>query len=256
MHQIVCIPSRKDNYIWLIKKDSLAVVIDPGEAAPVLERLQVLGLELHAILLTHHHYDHVDGVSELQAAFPGCRLYGPDEPALTLPGLVRLADKQLLQLPPLALSFEVLHLPGHTQSHIAFFGHGWLFCGDVLFSAGCGRLLGGTASQMFDSLQRLKRLPAETLVYCAHEYTQSNLAFCQQIEPDNPALLTRLRQVARLRQQGLHTLPCTLGDELGYNVFLRTREPEVVAAAQIFSSSECGNEIQVFASLREKKNNF
>ena len=107
MHQIVCIPSRKDNYIWLIKKDSLAVVIDPGEAAPVLERLQALGLELHAILLTHHHHDHVDGVSELQTAFPGCRLYGPDEPALTLPGLVRLADKQLLQLPALALSFEV-----------------------------------------------------------------------------------------------------------------------------------------------------
>lgn len=255
MHQIVCIPSRKDNYIWLIKKGALAVVIDPGEAEPVLARLAALELELHAILLTHHHHDHVDGVPQLQAAFPECRLYGPDEPALGLPGLVRLADGQQLNLPALGLSFEVLHLPGHTLSHIAYWGQGWLFCGDVLFSAGCGRLLGGTASQMFHSLQRLKRLPAETLVYCAHEYTQSNLAFGQQIEPDNPALLARLRQVARLRQQGVPTLPSTLGDELSYNVFLRTEEPEVIAAAQLFSSSECENEIQIFASLREKKNN-
>ncbi len=256
MHQIVCIPSRKDNYIWLIKKDALALVVDPGEAEPVLARLTALGLQLHAILLTHHHHDHVDGVPALLAAFPACRLHGPDDAALAqaLPALERLRDGQRLGLPALGLEFEILHLPGHTRSHIAYLGQGALFCGDVLFSGGCGRLLEGTASQMFHSLQRLKQLPAGTKVYCAHEYTQSNLAFCLQVEPDNPALLARLRQVARLRQQGVPTLPSSLGDELSYNVFLRTAEPAVIAAAQIFSSSECENEIQVFASLREKKN--
>ena len=255
MLQIITLPAGQDNYIWLIKKADQAVVIDPGSAEPVLERLRALDLKLHAILLTHHHHDHVAGVPALLAHYPEASCYGPAMLASMITNLTPLHDGAQLPLPAMDLTFDILHLPGHTQEHIAFYGQGALFCGDVLFAGGCGRLLGGTAEQMFDSLQRIKQLPPETLIYCAHEYTANNLAFGLLIEPDNPHLLRRIQMVARLRQQGLPTLPCTLSEELATNVFLRTHLPGIKSSAERIAMAMCKNEIQVFASLREKKNN-
>ncbi len=254
MLQVITLPSRQDNYIWLIKKANKTVVIDPGSAENVLERLHILGLELHAILLTHHHHDHVDGVPTLLEHYPEASCHGPAMLASKIERLMPLHGGEQLTLPDMELTFAVLHLPGHTQEHLAFYGHGALFCGDVLFSGGCGRLLDGTPEQMFNSLQCIKRLPIETLIYCAHEYTTNNLTFCQSIEPGNHALLHRIQTAARLRQQGLPTLPSTLAEELATNVFLRTHLPEVKSSAERISMSMCKNEIQVFASLREKKN--
>lgn len=257
MAQIITISSRQDNYIWLLMKDGYAVVVDPGEARPVERVLKEQGLRLVAILLTHHHDDHVGGVAELLASHPDCRLYGPHEAQLNhFQALQPLQDGDMLPLPELETEFQVLALPGHTQSHIGFYGPLGLFCGDVLFGGGCGRLLGGTAEQMLASLQRLKALPAETWVYCAHEYTWDNLRFCLTVEPDNQPLLERVRRCAKLRRQGVPTVPFPLAEELTTNCFLRTDQPNVRAAAQMMAMSECNNEIEIFVLLRQKKNNF
>jgi hydroxyacylglutathione hydrolase len=255
MLQIITIPSGTDNYIWLIKKAHRAIVIDPGEALAVKQVLKQQQLELYAILITHYHHDHIDGISELLSTHPDARCYGP-EPQGSLPFPVTIVSEgQTLALQPLALEFAVMHLPGHTPEHVAYYGHGVLFCGDTLFAGGCGRVLGGTMEDLYASLQRIKALPPETLIYCAHEYTANNLAFCQRIEPDNPLLRARIRQTARLRQQGVPTVPSSLSDELVTNAFLRTHIPEVKHSAEWISMEKCENEIQVFASLREKKNN-
>ena len=256
MLQIITLPARQDNYIWLLKKGQHALVVDPGDAAPVIERLQQLQLDLDAILLTHYHLDHIAGVPELLRHYPQALCYGPQPPHPLLPGKIPLSDGQQLQLPTLDLSFNIMQLPGHTPEHIAYEGEGCLFCGDVLFAGGCGRLLDGTAEQMYQSLQRIKQLPAQTQIYCAHEYTQGNLAFCQSVEPDNLRTAERLRTVSKLRQQGLPTIPSELADELATNVFLRTQLPQVRHWAEHQAECECENEIHVFAILREKKNNL
>jgi len=255
MLQIITIPSGTDNYIWLIKKANRAIVIDPGEASAVNQILEQQQLQLHAILITHYHHDHIDGISELLATHANVLCYGP-ETQTTLPFPVTVVSlDQPLALPEASLEFTVIPLPGHTPEHIGYYGHGVLFCGDTLFAGGCGRVLGGTIEELYASLQRIKALPPETLIYCAHEYTANNLAFCQRIEPDNPLLKARIRQTARLRQQGVPTVPSSLSDELVTNAFLRTHIPEVKHSAEWISMKKCENEIQVFASLREKKNN-
>ena len=176
MLQVQTIPSRQDNYIWLIKQGNHAIVIDPGEAAPVLERLQQQSLTLRAILITHHHHDHVDGVAGLLQQYPQCEVYGPHITLPNSPQLKMMNDQDMINFPDLGLSFTTLHTPGHTAEHIAFYGHNALFCGDTLFSGGCGRLFSGTAEQMYNSLKRLSNLPDDTLVYAAHEYTYNNLS--------------------------------------------------------------------------------
>jgi hydroxyacylglutathione hydrolase len=256
MLQVITIPARQDNYIWLIIKGQHAVVVDPGDAKPVLERLQMLELTLDAILLTHHHHDHIDGVPQLLAQYPDAVCYGPCVKHPLLDSQIPLNDGQTLSLPQMKISFEIMALPGHTREHIAYFGHGALFCGDVLFAGGCGRLLDGTPEQMYDSLQRIKLLPPETLIYPAHEYTQSNLTFCQRVEPNNQLLAERIRVVSKLRHQNVPTLPTHLVDELTTNVFLRTHIPAVQQWAELNAQCKCENEIQVFAMLREKKNNL
>lgn len=255
MLQIITIPARQDNYIWLIKKGGHAAVIDPGEAKPVLARLQALHLQLDAILLTHHHHDHIDGVVELRQAYPEVRCLGPAKLTSQFEFLEPVHDGTNLTLEELDLSLEVLHLPGHTLEHVAYYAQNALFCGDVLFAGGCGRIFDGTTEQMFHSLQRIKALPTNTHIYCAHEYTQANLAFCLKVEPENQALLKRLHAVAHARQQGLPTVPSTLSDELATNVFLRTNRDQVWHWACIHGQEEYRNEIQVFAQLRESKNN-
>ncbi|WP_024872869.1 hydroxyacylglutathione hydrolase [Tolumonas lignilytica] len=256
MLQVQTIPSRQDNYIWLITKGNQAIVVDPGEASPVVERLQQQNLNLKAIFITHHHHDHTEGVAELITRYPHCEVYGPQ---ILIPGVSHfqvMRDQDLITFPDLDLRFTVWHTPGHTAEHIVFHGHGALFCGDTLFSGGCGRLFTGTAEQMFNSLQRLASLPEETLVYAAHEYTYNNLSYCLRVEPDNIFTINRIKEVSKLRQQGCSTLPSTIAIEKQSNVFLRTQMPAVINFVQNLSDLYLENEIQIFAILREKKNNL
>jgi hydroxyacylglutathione hydrolase len=228
---ITAIPALSDNYIWLLEAaDGQCAVVDPGEAQPVLSTLAARGLDLAYILLTHHHYDHVDGVPELLEHYEAT-VCGPADDRL--PFVHKLChEAEEVSLEGLGITFQVLEIPAHTRSHIAFYGHGALFCGDTLFSVGCGRLFEGTAEQMQRALDKLAALPAETEVYCAHEYTQSNCAFALAVEPDNPALQRRAANVDRLRASGQITLPSTLADEISCNPFMRTREDSVVEAAR------------------------
>jgi hydroxyacylglutathione hydrolase len=229
--EISAIPALNDNYIWLLVGTGRAcAVVDPGETRPVLEALRERDLELRHILLTHHHYDHADGVPGLLKQ-TDATVHGPADSRLPFVNN-RCGEGDVVRLDELGAEFSVMDVPAHTRSHIAFHGHGALFCGDTLFSIGCGRLFEGTAEQMQQAMDKLARLPAETKVYCAHEYTQSNCAFALAVEPDNAALVARAREVDELRAADRITLPSTIGAELAANPFMRSREEKVVAAAR------------------------
>lgn len=251
MPSILPVPILQDNYVWLLQQGGRALLVDPGEAAPVAARLAELGLTLSAILLTHHHGDHTGGVAELVAAW-GCPVYGPGNiPLVTDP----LVDGDALSLPDMGLHFTVLAVPGHTLDHLAYYGQGVLFCGDTLFACGCGRLFEGTATQMQQSLARLLALPAETQVCCTHEYTLSNQRFALAVEPDNAALQLRSEVDQARRARGEPTLPSTLALERATNPFLRCAEPTVRAAAR--SQGAANDEpAEVFATLRRWKDGF
>jgi hydroxyacylglutathione hydrolase len=246
-----------DNYLWLIhapRDRGSAVVVDPGDARPVQAALDEQGLALRAILVTHHHADHVGGVAEL-AARHGVPVYGPARERM--PCAHRPLDEgNEVSLAELGLEFRVMAVPGHTLGHIAFHGHGALFCGDVLFSAGCGRLFEGTAAQLFDSLERLAALPDETRVYCAHEYTLGNLRFAATVEPGNADVLESLESVRALRSRDAITLPSTIGRERRINPFLRCREPAVQAAAEAHAGVPLPEAVDVFAAVRAWKDGF
>lgn len=229
--EIHAIPAFTDNYIWLLHTGGKhCAVVDPGDAEPVRAMLRQTGLQLSTILITHHHADHIGGVAGLAEEWKPW-LVGPADSRI--PGLHRIVGQDdEVELTELGLRFRVLEVPGHTRSHIAYYGHDSLFCGDTLFSVGCGRLFEGTPEQMQVSLDKLAALPADTRVYCAHEYTQANCRFALEVEPDNPALQEKARQVDKARSAGAITLPSRLGDELAVNPFLRTRESPVIQAAQ------------------------
>jgi hydroxyacylglutathione hydrolase len=228
---ISAIPAFSDNYIWLLKSGgSACAVVDPGDHRPVLKALEENGLELRYILLTHHHADHVGGVPGLLASWPAT-VFGPADSRISNRShTVEEGDR--VALTGLGADFEVISVPGHTSSHIAYYGNGALFCGDTLFSMGCGRLFEGTPGQMQESLDKLARLPPRTRVYCAHEYTQSNCSFALEVEPDNADLQEISREVARARAADRITLPSTLEIELKANPFMRTRHDSVVQAAR------------------------
>lgn len=251
MLDISFIPAFKDNYIWLLHKGDEAVVVDPGDAAPVKARLAALGVRLSAILITHHHADHQGGVSELLAA-GAVPVYGPANESIT-GCTVPLAEGDRVSV--LGETLEVIDLPGHTAGHIAYAKPGVLFCGDTLFAGGCGRIFEGTPAQMFASLSKLAALPGDTRVYCAHEYTEANLRFAAAVEPDNPAVQARIAEVAALRARGEATVPSRLRDELETNPFLRSHVPAVAAAA---ATRGCASNepLAVFTAIREWKNGF
>lgn len=252
--EIQALHAFEDNYIWLLKEEDSLVAVDPGDARPLLDYLKETGARLAAILITHHHGDHTGGIKELVSRNP-VPVFGPaNEKIDGVTQLLREGDK--VALPGMHASLTVLDVPGHTRGHIAYFSENILFSGDTLFACGCGRLFEGTADQMRRSLNKMTSLPAQTQVFCAHEYTQSNIRFALAVEPANPRLQQRARQVAQLREHLAPTVPFTLADELETNPFLRTHEAEVIDSAQRFCGKTLSGPAEVFATLREWKNVF
>ncbi len=254
--QVTAIPAFADNYLWLIHDQRHAAVVDPGDAAPVEATLASLDLTLDAILLTHHHADHAGGVPALLARW-NVPVFGPAREAIA--GVtVPLSEGDRVSLPSLQLDFSVLDVPGHTAGHIAYVSADprWLFCGDTLFAGGCGRLFEGTPEQMTQSLAKLAALPEDTRVYCAHEYTVSNLRFAMAAEPGNAVLAERLASDQRRRECGEATVPSTIGIERLTNPFLRYREAAVIARLQSEGRLSGTDPIAAFAALREWKNTY
>lgn len=247
-------PILRDNYAWVVHDGRDAVVVDPGQADPILSWLHHHGLHLKAILVTHHHGDHVGGIAGLLAQSP-CPVYGPAAEPIPL-RTHALADGDRVRLAAPALELAVLAVPGHTLGHLAYFGHGYLFCGDTLFSCGCGRLFEGTAAQMHASLTRLAALPEDTLVCCAHEYTLANIAFAQTVDADNLRLHAWAELARRLRRQQRPTLPTRMAQERATNPFLRCDRPELRVAVSRMAGHEARTPVEVFALLRALKDEF
>jgi hydroxyacylglutathione hydrolase len=254
MMQIHPVPAFEDNYLWVIEDGRHAAVVDPGDEHPVQAFLEARGLELTAILATHHHGDHVGGLEWLAARWK-CEVFGPAGERID--GLTRkLREGDRITVPGLGLPLEVLDVPGHTAGHIAYVGPDVVFCGDTLFACGCGRLFEGTPAQMVESLAKLARLPATTRVYCAHEYTMGNIRFALAVEPGNAKLAARRERDAAARAANRPTLPCTIADELDTNPFLRWSSPEVAASAAKHAGRALATPVEVFAAVREWKNGF
>jgi hydroxyacylglutathione hydrolase len=258
MITIIPIPAFADNYIWTLRQGANAVVVDPGDAAPVQDYLDREGLALTAILATHHHNDHVGGIPALVAR-TRVPVFGPARESI--PERTRaLGEGDEIDVPGLPLHLRVMDIPGHTAGHIAYFGDvsgvPALFCGDTLFAAGCGRLFEGTPQQMWSSLSSLAALPPDTRVYCGHEYTLANLRFALAVEPDNAEAWDRQTREQAKRDRGEPTLPSTIGEERLTNPFLRASIPAVREAASTQAGRAISGDVDAFAALREWKNVF
>lgn len=250
MLTILPVPALTDNYVWLLKSSSgpETIILDPGEAEPVINAISQQQLKPIAILNTHQHYDHVNGIKSLVETYQ-LPVYGSS--AEFVPCLTHdLKDKQSVFVDSAFPEFEILNIPGHTAGHIAYLYEDKLFSGDTIFSAGCGRLLGGTAEQLFDSIQQLCRLPKHTKIYATHEYTEQNLLFAKLIEPENEALISYQQEVRQLRKQGQVTLPTTIEQELAINPFLRCEQPAVKESVSRYAERDLIEPKEVFAALR------
>ncbi len=259
MDQVHAVPAFRDNYIWLLSGNHaphdkrITVIVDPGDAGPVIQALDSLNLEPVAIFITHHHPDHIGGLKGLLARFD-IPVYGPAQEAI--PDITHpLREGDRVELPGLP-AFVVLDVPGHTAGHIAYAEKHSLFCGDTLFAGGCGRLFEGTAEQLHTSLQKLSQLPDDTWIYCAHEYTLNNLNFALAVEPGNSMLQTRFQQTQQLRNEHQATVPSRLGLEKQTNPFLRSHIPEVVAAAGRHCGRSVTPGVETFAVLRQWKDHW
>jgi hydroxyacylglutathione hydrolase len=255
---LITIPAFDDNYLWLLHNGTSAIVVDPGDASPIQAKLTELNLKLEAILVTHHHADHVGGVDALRDA-TGAHVYGPAFEVLPEP-VQRVGTGETVSV--LGIDFAVLEVPGHTSGHIAYFHKGsglhptpLLFCGDTLFSGGCGRLFEGTPAQMLTSLTMLSELPDDTLVCCAHEYTLSNLKFALAVDAANSDLVAYEARCQAQRKANIPTIPSRIGVEKKINPFLRSHTAGVVASVQQYNQT-AQSAIDIFAALREWKNNF
>ena len=249
---LISIPALQDNYIWLLDdQQGTVIIVDPGEAAPVLAALQQHVLTPTAILLTHHHHDHVGGVNELLQHYPQVTLYGPQETAANF-SQITLKQGDTFTLGQ--QNYQVFDVPGHTSGHIAYYSAPYLFCGDTIFSAGCGRLFEGTARQMYESFQQLTALPKNTLVCCAHEYTLSNLKFARSILPQDRDIETYEQQVQEMRKKGIPSVPTTLEKEHIINLFLRCHDTDL--QKKLGFVLPVSEPWQVFARLRERKDSY
>ena len=255
MIKIHPIEAFNDNYIWLITTNTGSIVFDPGESSNLLNYLNKNMLDLKAILITHHHFDHTGGIDDILSKNKSTTVYGPNNNINSITNRLQGGD----QIKEIGIDFEVIEIPGHTLDHIAYFSenHGdpILFCGDTLFAGGCGRVFEGTFSQMHESLGKLKNLPKNTKIYCGHEYTLSNLEFAKEVEPFNEIINKRYNEVSKLRNKGIPTLPTTLSIELQSNPFLRTDIQEV--QNRVFDKFKTNkNEQDVFKAIRQWKDNF
>ncbi len=251
MLNIFPIPAFEDNYIWLLQNGSHAVAIDPGDAKPLLTIIDQQSLELDAILITHHHSDHIGGVKDLLAYNPSTVIYAPEKERFDFAhNSVKESDEIFLS--SIGLTLKVMEVPGHTSGHVAYYDDHSLFCGDTLFGAGCGRIFEGTPVQMYQSLRRLAALPQEINVYCTHEYTAQNIKFALTIDPENQALIKRQQETVAIRKLGLPTIPSTLALELSTNPFLRCSHLTLQNRINMANT----NEIEVFTKIREMRNHF
>lgn len=248
--QITPIPAFADNYIWLLHNHVYAIVIDPGDAAAVKTKLQQLNLKLAAICITHYHADHIGGVEALIEAYSPT-VYAPIYGQYSFDH-IELSDNEHLYIEALDVHFDIMWLPGHTPDHIAYLNNQNLFCGDVIFAAGCGRLLDGTPEQMLKALNRIKQLQPSTRLYCAHEYTIHNINFALSLEPNNQDLLQRKKEMLAIRAKGKPSIPSTLAIELKTNPFLRCLDSNIIANA----NSGLTDELSVFTKIRELRNHY
>jgi hydroxyacylglutathione hydrolase len=251
--QIITIPAFKDNYIWLIHNGSQAIVVDPGDALPVLSVLNQYQLTLHTIFITHHHHDHIDGVKTLIAQYPDVKIYAPRYEQYDFKH-TPVSAPDSMNISEFNIEVALIDLPGHTLGHVAYYvirlDLSWLFCGDTLFGAGCGRLFEGTPLQMLSSLKKLAALPADTQVFSTHEYTLQNINFALTLEPNNSALRQRQHNTLALRNSNIPSLPSTIGLELATNPFLRCDSEEIQSSIQLKNATS----LQVFSLIREMRN--
>ena len=258
-HTVTALPAFNDNYIWAISAPNsrYVVLVDPGCAETCINYIEQNQLTLVAILITHHHYDHVDGIKALINYYSQqtINVYTPAKENIPC-ATTKMHDGDVINIDELSLKLTVIEVPGHTLGHIAYYNNQLLFCGDTLFSGGCGRLFEGSATQMYQSLQKLCSLNDDTLVYCAHEYTLANLTFALTVEPDNFALRTYYDSVKKLRATKKSSIPTTIKQEKAINPFLRCEQTTIHQQAEAYLHKSLSTPIEVFAAIREWKNNF